>query len=362
MIVNKNFWIIVSIIYIIFFAIEYFILGDNMISIGEKETVSLGKLLFYAQILYTIASLRIVWATEQGARLFFGKPIDNLSSGLVFIPFGICQISKETKLTIEDELPADPERIFRVKLGEPEVVPSDLAEKGYVPPIRITFNYSESGSDDPLDSRLTAEVVIVIRWRIVDYVQFLGVIGSRLEARRQLQDISVSTIFPILTKLTQAQALAQVEKTNEELEKTLRGMLSGIGDKDRPWGAQLANAQIKLINSSHDLNDKIEGVAKAKLEKKAVMLKAEGEKKRLQLEGEGAGAGEKAMLDGRAKGLANMTKKLGIQPHIVLGAETARAVTENPGNKTIIPGSGGFSDLITLASTIGETLKKDGGK
>jgi len=357
---NLAFWLIIATIYGILFSLEYFVWGDSMIAIGKKEH-NLGKIIFYIHAIYTIASLRIVWATELGARLLFGKPINTLSSGLTFIPLGICQISKETKLTIEDELPADPEHIFRVKMGDPEVVPLELVREGYVPPIRITFNYPEkkSESDDPLNSRITAEVVVVIRWRIRDYVQFLGVIGSRREARRQLQDVSVNTIFPILTKLTAAQALTELESVNKTLEEKLRKMLGGEGPEDRPWGAQLANAQIKLISFSHDLNDKIENVAKAKLEKKAIILKAEGEKKKRQLEGVGAGFAEKAVLKGRTEGLLAMAQKLNVSSQSVLGAETARAITENPGQKTIIPGSSGFGDLVAVASVVGETLKEE---
>ncbi len=339
------FWSSVLVIYSVFFLLEYFVWSKTDITFFSLK-IDKGELAFYIQILYTLVSIRIVWANELGGRFIFGKSMNNLSPGLVFIPIGFCSMGKETGRALEDELPADPHLVFRVKLGEPEVIPAELIAQGYVPPIRITFAFPKGEETaDPLNSRLTAEVVIVIRWRVTDYLQFFRVIGDIKEARRQLNDIAINTLFPILSKLTVSDALKNLKKVNKRLEKVLDDVMSGKGDKDRPWGAQLETAAVKSISQSHDLNDKIEEVAKAKLEK---------EKRRL--EGEGTGASEKAILIARTAGLKKMTEDLEISPGAVLGAEVSRAITNNPGQKTFIAGSGGFKDIVSVAAIAGEAF------
>jgi len=76
--------------------------------------------------------------------------------------------------------------------------------------------------------------------------------------------------------------------------------------------------------------------------------------------GDGWG-GQKAILDGRTAGLKTMKDDLGLAPDLVLSAETARAITQNPGQKTVIVGPKGFSDLIGIATGIEKTLKDDDG-
>jgi len=363
------FWATVGIIYSILFVVEYSFWGYKM-TIMEEEVQNLGKIILYAQILYTLASLRIVWATELGMRLLFGRPTNLLSHGLAFIPLGFCQLSKETRLTVEDELPADPEHIHRVKLGEPEVVPPELRKLGYVPPIRVTFGYPNKDSgiptDDPLNERITAEVVIIIRWRIANFGEFLTTIGSRRESRRQLQDIAVSTLFPLFAKVTPAEVLKNLGEYNRALEEGVRLLMAGkitsggqtVNDEDaRPWGTVLANAQVKEIGFGHELNKSIEGVPKAKLEKAAIIHLAKADKEKRRLAGEGDGSAEEATLRGRTAGLLTMSKSLGVSGASVLGAETARGITDNPGQKTIVAGVGGIKELVAVATTVGEALK-----
>ena len=54
-----------------------------------------------------------------------------------------------------------------------------------------------------------------------------------------------------------------------------------------------------------------------------------------------------------------MSKELSVDGASVLAAETARGVTSNPGQKTIIAGSGGFKDLAVIGSVLGESLAKE---
>ncbi|MFH1346827.1 MAG: SPFH domain-containing protein [Spirochaetota bacterium] len=353
-------------IYIIFFAVEYFWLSNYSAS-GTLLQMELkwnwGLATFLAQVLYTLVSLRIVGPTELGALLLFGKPICEVSSGLIFAPLGIIQLKKETRLTIQDELPTDPQHIFRRE--DTENVPP-----GFFPPIRIPFGFRQDAEklseinvktsdedennevdekkhqlvvppdDDPLDLRVTAEVVPVIRWRIDDYIQFLTTIGSQEEARKQMEDCAIGSLTREFAKITPAVALANLGTYSACLQFEINKRIEN-------WGISMESAQIKMINFHRDLNTAIGAVPQAKLEKE-----------RDRLAGEGLGAKEKGVLDGRTAGLKKMMNDLNIPGTTVLGAETARAITSNPGQKTIVAGSSGFSELVTIASAIGENLKK----
>ena len=98
-----------------------------------------GFAVFLSQLFYVLISFRIMGPTELGALLFFGKPIRDVDSGLTFVPFLVCQLVKNTRNVIEDELPARPELIYRSERGKEEVVPENLLKAGYKPPIRIQF-------------------------------------------------------------------------------------------------------------------------------------------------------------------------------------------------------------------------------
>jgi len=294
-------------------------------------------MIFYTQILYTVASLRIIGPTELGARLLFTRPINNLFSGLVFIPLGFCNLRKETCLVIQDEIPSDPENLYRSGREE-----SDVTPEGKFPPIRVPFKPSAKKHPDPFSERITAEVTPVIRWHIVDFVVFLTTIGSRDEARRQMEDATVGTLFRDLPKLALMDALEGMQAHSEALQASLH-------ERVLNWGIELDSAQLKSINLSHELNTAV-----------LKMSEASAKKRSRHLEGEGEGGYEREHLKGRASGISDMAKKLGVSANVVLGAETARAITENPGQKTIIPGTGGFKDLITVAAAVGETLKAAG--
>lgn len=338
------FWVVTILVCVVLFAIEFLFLShyENEI-LGSKWNWGLST--FLAQILYILFSFKTIGPTELGARLFFGKPIDKLFSGLVFIPFGICELKTETRLTTEDELPANPQHIFRKEDKEP--VPA-----GMFPPIRIPFGNPAVGSDlsDPLNVRVTAEVVPMVRWKIVDYIIFLTTIGSKDEAKRQMQDSAVAMLTNEFAKITPAKALADLATYNETLRKEIQRRVNS-------WGIELVNAQVKAINLHHDLNVAIASIPEETAKARAKVITAEGEKQKLTLEGEGRGAAEQAELGGRTNGFKEMADKLSVPSAAVIGAETARAITSNPGQKTVVVGAGGLKELVGVATAVSETLK-----
>ena len=346
---NKNyFWIVVTIVYFVLFALEA-LLSKHEVLIFDSE-LNLGLSMFLVKVLYTIASLQVVGPTELGAKIFFGRPTNEVSSGLVFVPLGFFQLAKETRLVIQDELPCDPEHIFRRE--DKENVPD-----GMFPPIRIPFGPPEKESDDPLDVRVTAEVVIIVRWKISKFITFLTTIGSREEARRQMQDGAIAMLTDAFAKITPAVALKDLATHNKNLKAEIEERVGSSADSGSgSWGIHMENAQIKAINFAHGLNEAIQMVPIATAKARATVLEAEGERKKRKLEGQGSGEAEQAILEGRTLGLKNMTDKLDVDPSAILGAETSRAITENPGQKTVIAGSQGFSNLVSTAAAVAEVF------
>ncbi len=317
------------------------------------EDLNWGLAMFLSIVLYTIASLRKIGPTELGARILFGKPIDNVYSGFVFVPFGIFELLTAPCVFIQSELPSDPEHIYR---GKGEVPPNMF------PPIRIPFGVpikpvvgDGTLEDDPYNQRMTQEVVPVITWKIDDFVTFLSSIGSVKEAARQMEDVSIANLTESFALITPAVALKDLLGFSDKLKTTIEAATN-------EWGVSIRSAKIKAINFNHELNESIIGIAQAHVKAKAAIITAEGEKKKRLLEGEGAGLAEKAVLDGRTDGLKKMMTNLGLKGSEVLGAETARGITNNPGQKTIIVGADGFGKLAAVAGTVlEETLNRKGG-
>jgi regulator of protease activity HflC (stomatin/prohibitin superfamily) len=346
------FWKLVALVYgslmVMIVSLSFF--GGTIGFFGEKY--GLGIIMLYALLLYTAASLRIIGPTKLGCRLFFGRPIDNVSSGLVFVPLWIFTLITETGLVIQDELPAEPEKIYRGSEGDPEgsTVPPELATLGFKPPIRVTFSGKNAAlsvkkridEHDPYDRRLTEEVVPVIRWKIDNFVVFLKTIGSIDRARVQMEDTCVKTFTEHLTKVSPAIALLRLAYFSGLLKTEIEKLVGG-------WGVKIENAQIKTIRFSKTLNAAVQDVVVQERKRAAKIL-----------EGEGLGGKEKAILDGRTEGFKKMREDLGVDGETVIGAETARAIAgegEKSSQRTIIAGASGFADLIGTAAAIGESLR-----
>lgn len=331
--------------------IVLFVIGAILVTFDSKfgdTSLNWGFTMMIITITYILASIRMVDAQEVGAVFFFGKPLFNVNPGLYIVPLGICELKRETGLVIQMELPANPEYIF---LGDEPKIPD-----GFFAPIRVTFighadlpdDLKNAGvievadKNDPLNkNRLTAQVVPIVRFIIPrdKYIEFYKTIGNIEEAKKQLLDQTVAIFTQDLSRVTVAVALKNLEIFSKRFEKELDKVV-------KTWGADFKNANIKAIQFTHNLNNSISGVNMAEFVAKAQ-----------KLEGQGEGDKQKAIIDGRAEGLKKMMGDLNVSGEIVLGAETARGITSNPGQKTIIAGSRGFTDLAGIVAGLGEAVK-----
>lgn len=350
---RRIFWCGIFLCFLIFTGISFFLSQKLETSQLFGHEWNWGIALFFLVILYMVDGILILGPQEKGGRVCLGWFVDedDIDPGPIFCPRGICKLEKGPRLNIQSELPGNPEDIFREDGPVPE---------GKFPPIRIPFGPASTDTDvtedDPLNRRMTQEVVLIVTWKILNFKQFYTTMGSVEEVKRQMEDASVAMLMEEFAKITPAVALKNLVKYNKRLKETISQRIGEEGSETW-WGIKLLKAEIKIINFSHKMNEAIQEIAEISAKKKVTIITAQAQKESDILKGEGEGEGEKARLKGRTDGFVYMAENLKVSGTAVLGAETARGITENPGQKTIIAGAGGFENLVTTGATIAEILK-----
>lgn len=355
-----TFWLYVIVVYVVLLLVAAILSFFPVVIEDENwkwvgETWNWGLEMFLLLAVYTIASWKEIGPSDIGVRLLFGDPVDQAEPGLTFVPIGIITLTPFANETQQAELPAEPGLIYRETASDPD---GKSIPKGKYPPIRIVFGKPDDPKTiDPYDQRMVAEVTPVIRYRIVNAVAFLRTIKTWENARLQIEDAVVAVLNEELSKVTPAKALTQLsgpEGIYKKLERAIDDLLWS-------WGIDLVSISLKPFGYSHKLNEAVLEVPKAQREKEAQIIRAEGTKEATALVGQGKGAARKAEIDGETEGLENQVQKLKIDGSAVLAAQTARDITSNPGQTTIIAGSGGFSDLATVGTVLGRTLNQQKG-
>lgn len=290
------------------FLFDYIILA--LVSFGAWWALSWGffEVFPYLVLLHFVLSFRTVGPTQLGAVLFFGEPIQEVGSGPKIVPFFSCSLVKETRLVIQDQFPGDPEQIDKRDV--------DVPEEGKVAPIRVPTGEG-TGSDDPIDRRMTLEVTLLSRYRIEkgQFIIFLTTIGSTTEARRQIRDTVEAFLKIEFAKRSPMQILADLADINKILREAV--------EKDTDsWGIQVENVQLVDNDLGKKVNQSLRDVPSALLQKKVTVTNAEAEKRKLVLEGEGVADarqkflfaeadGRQAFLEAEAIGFERMAKAAG---------------------------------------------------
>ncbi|MBU4353182.1 SPFH domain-containing protein [Patescibacteria group bacterium] len=348
--VNVLFLATATIINILIVAVAWFLWQEETTKILGQEW-NWGWAIIFALILYNIFSLKIAKATNDMTRYgtvwgvveVFGRPVYGKGpGGLFYVPLGIANLILFPYTTIEDQYPDDPEKVWK---GEQDKIPV-----GMVPPIRLTSSGSEKETKDPLERRLTLEISFVNRWRITNPILFRKTIGTIDEFGRQIKDIVIRTGGQEIAQKKPKEVLEEWEKIDEKLKKIVKETSEG-------WGVETQNVFMAEFDPSKRVNTAMADATEALYLRKKKETDALAQKFADEQKGAGEGAAEKAILDGRTAGFEKMAKKLKIKSELVLNAETARAITSNPGQKTIIVGPQGFADIVGITTAIGENLK-----
>lgn len=310
-------------------------------------------------------SFGTVKVDEVAAMFFFEKPIGELTSGWYLAPYGIISVKKENGAFFQDELPAEPENIFRGDGPTPE---------GKFPPIRIKFGMPDKNDDeilknDPYNVSIVADIVPVVAWRISNPIIFFTKMKTVENCRKILSDKSIAICGDNLSKMTPAKALLSLKSISKNLETTIRKATESTKGSSESWGIEIKDAYLKPFNFSHALNDAVVGVVKADLKKKETIISSEGERQKKINEGIGAAKAEESMLFAQAKGESKIKKlileveRINLEKIIQLGEtengmlviwmETLKKALENA-EYSIVPGS----ELFTAISGIKEMLNK----
>jgi hypothetical protein len=344
----------------------------------------------YVVILYTIFSFRF-WApvpTDQNAAItLWGRPLLNTGPGAVFAPLGFIIVITVPSVAIQREFPAEPENIYRGELKEgAELTPQQR------PPIRFQYRDSitqerakevfgndyvqtfpnDDGTerrvtfladvpDDGLSARVTAEAFPIVRFMIEDPCLFLRNIGGVDPAVKQIEDEMFGVLTRFYTRMSAAQALANMEWMSLILYHAVIRRVGARGSI-KSWGVDVQAAFVKYLYTSHGINTAISQAAQAPFDKQQNIITAEGTKRRLILEGEGKARAardlEQQELQGRARGMGEIAEKLAITGREAQAAEVARVVGE--GGNAIIVGPEGMTQVAALGAAFSANQRGGG--
>lgn len=384
---KKMIWLCISIMltYAIFAGVAVVLIEKN-ISIDEKDQWNWGWMIISIEILHLYLSLKKVGPQELGAVLIFGRPLYQVKSGLVYVPFVICQLSKDDGTVISIQYPAEPEKIDKTGLDDRPVLP------GFMKPIRITtasidtipkefmegikkrINISDKFYNDPLNGRMTLEPVIFIRFQIRrdDYISFLTHLGDIEKTKTAIRDTVDAVLNIEFSKRTPILILMDIEDINKEIKNSLEILIGEIPDPKDPdsfnpeesWGIDVLRSQLTEIDLTKKINVSLRDIIDSNLRINVTIKDAEGRKVARGLDGEGENKFEtekgiglanarESFLNAEAKGLEKITEIAKSEEGKLVIVTKATEQGLKGSQYTIIPDGAG-----SIIAGIMETMKK----
>lgn len=244
---------------------------------SDLNFASVGVTMCIVHIMYTFASIKRVWINEFAILLLGGSYLCDLKPGWRYIPFGFCEVVRETRNIIEKDIPGSPEFIFYGDTTENK----GLVPPGYIPALYITFAANphpgkelvvtlKDGkkmtvpANDPLLNRLVAQVQGSYGFRINDLKTFYETVIDLDSVIARMDDIVIGGFKSRLAQMTVAEAKLRLEEVAEEI----RGKLV---DAVKDWGVEVQFVRITRLENSHSLNKVMSGVAEADELRKATI-------------------------------------------------------------------------------------------
>lgn len=260
---------------------------------------------------------------EIGVVLEFGKPLFQVSTGLIFTPFPF-KLHKETKLVIEEQYPED-----------------EKAENGNVSKIYVTHGTSQSTSNDALDNRITTSISIVCRYRIVDLKIFLASIGNKEQLRKQIRDIVVTTTQIECSKETVGKNYSRLTEINSKLKTAVETLTSN-------WGIQIITVLLQNIDLGGAINEALYNVPISIINKEVNKNNAQ----KIYYEGLAEADVYKALQYAKAEGYKKIAEELNIPEAKVLYQIDAITNVFQKGNNDFIFSGGEQGELFKMIATI----------
>jgi hypothetical protein len=382
-------WFIAGTLIVVAVGTMLFFVGTSAIRVTEAEEIHPWLLWLILGLAYFILSFRFfdpVQPDQIGVRLFYGKPLDQVGPGPAFVPLLVIQLKKLPNLTVQNEWPTEPERIFRPRENESQQTP-----EGQKPPIRITFGsrlkagdvtrvlgiyeevtgvedehgntvivkFNPIAPDDGLMERVTAEVTAVTKYRIIDGINYIQTVGDEERAGKQLEDVVVGVLQKFLPLMSSGQALQNIQWLSTILETAVRTRTAGWGIKlEAPKGAFVKN-----IAFHRKLNEEIAKPAEAEFAARAAVRASQARRTEIINVGEGDAKAAtdlaRGQIVGRADGLVHLAKELQVTGHEALAAEVAKTFGQS-GTATIIDSKFGIAGLAGAAASLFNRPPKGG--
>jgi regulator of protease activity HflC (stomatin/prohibitin superfamily) len=327
---------------------------DTTASLAGLATVSLGQIILVFQILWLVASIKMLQVNEVGAVTCFGWAMIRVGRGPKLIVFGIFQLMKFLASAIQNQFPAEPELVQKTSDDIPlqivEFIQSDgtVFHQQKVRPIRITTSSPKAGlaDDDILNSQMTVEFSFWVLWIIVDAFDFIIKADGNVEqATKQMRDVGESLLNQQVSQLTPSELVSGYSMLEA-------GLKSAITEKMKPWGIKVVNVGLTAPDLNHEVAKALRDIPVAKATAKKTRTEADATAYRLTQEGIGRGNAREHELAGEGRGLKNAAESVNISPAEMLASQVAR---DTVGEGDLILGADGITQLLGLGKAL---LKK----
>lgn len=147
-------------------------------------------------------------------------------------------------------------------------------------------------SDATTKDNVRVEVDAVVFWRILELQQ----------AFYEIQDIDQALRNLTVTTLRAEVGRMELEKTNSARSEIIRNLLESMDEATEPWGVKVTRVEIQDIKPPKNVQESLEKERAAESERRAAVLRAEGEKQAAIQNAEAIAASVKAIKEVMADG------------------------------------------------------------
>jgi|GEM_PF-6246300 len=305
---------------------------------------NLGSGILLAQLVHLgLSATKYVRTNELGLITFFGKPVNEVGPGWIFIPIGLLFFEKFVVSTQEAQFPDDPEF---VQLGDDKiplqtVTLPDGTVKMKVRPIRVNSGGTETANKSAaLNSQMTIVINGVVRYRIQRGYGFAFkiAIGSFEEAERQMRDTWENTAKVQCSTRPPSRIIQDAAAIDAAILINIRSLV-------RSWGIAIENATMLAPDLSHEVAIALASVTIAKSTADATRAAADASRYKFTEEGEGRAAALKAELTAQGEGNKRIMDEMKVDGRSVLSAQTVQKAV---GEGDLIIGTQGVESIMGL--------------
>lgn len=324
---------------------------SDQVNLSSSISVSLGQCLIAFQILWLVASVKMLRIDELGGVMFYGWAMVRVKRGPKLIIFGIFQIDRYSGAVNHNQHPAEPELIQKtadeVPLEMIGVIQPDgsVLQRKKVRPLRITTSgpKAELGESDILNVQMTVEFTFWVRWVIVDPFEFSINAGGDIDsAVEQMRDQGESLLNREVTLLTPSELISSFKKLDSDLKKA-------ITEAVESWGIKVVGVGLTAPDLNHEVAKSLRDIPVAKAVAVMTRTTADADEYKLSKEGKGRGKAREEELAGEGRGYKRAAKAIGTTAENVLTAQVAR---DTVGQGDLILGADGIALALGFAKKI----------